>query len=80
VLRVGPGSDDVHPESGADTVYLLNDGVKDVVFCGATDGGDPGDRLVLVGGRDSTDDIANCPAPEVQRLSAPWDTLKLTLS
>jgi hypothetical protein len=28
----------------------------------------PGDRLVLVGGRDQLDDIRNCPPPTTQRL------------
>ena len=42
------------PSRARDTIYLLSDGVKDVVFCGPGDGGDPGDRLILVGGRDST--------------------------
>jgi hypothetical protein len=73
VLKVGPGADTVFAEQGADTVYLLNDGVTDTVYCGKVDGGEPGDRLVLVGGRDPLDDIRNCPPPTTQRLVGSWD-------
>jgi Ca2+-binding RTX toxin-like protein len=80
VLRVGEGADDVHGEEGGDTIYLLNDGVKDTVYCGPTDRGDPGDAVILVNGRDPLDVIANCPPPQVQRLAGPWSLLKRTLS
>src|SRR5436190_1373586 len=69
VLRVGPGADEVYGESGGDTIYLLDDGAADIVYCGTVAGGEPGDRVVLVNGRDPLDDIRNCPPPVSQRLS-----------
>ena len=61
MLRVGAGSDDVHAEQGGDTIYLLNDGARDVVYCGTVAGGEPGDKVILVNGRDPLDQISNCP-------------------
>ncbi len=69
MLRVGPGADEVYGESGGDTIYLLNDGAPDIVYCGTVAGGEPGDKVVLVNGRDPLDDIRNCPPPVSQRLS-----------
>ena len=80
MIRVGGGADTVFAEEGGDTIYLLNDGVKDIVYCGTVAGGEPGDRVVLVNGRDPLDEISNCgSATTSQRLTAPWDVLKLTL-
>ena len=62
MIRVGAGADVVFAEQGGDTIYLLNDGVKDVVYCGTVDGGEPGDKVVLVNGRDPLDVISNCPS------------------
>ena len=42
-------------------------------------GGEPGDKVVLVNGRDPLDEISNCSSVSTQRLTAPWDVLKLTL-
>jgi hypothetical protein len=60
----------VHAEQGGDTIYLLNDGVKDVVYCGTVAGGEPGDKVILVNGRDPLDEISNCPSVTVQRQAA----------
>ena len=47
---------------------MLNDGDADNIYCSKTDrGGDPGDKVVLVGGRDSADTIEFCPQPTTQR-------------
>ncbi len=78
VIRVGPGADNVFGEPGGDTIYLLKDEVVDTVYCGPTQGGEPGDRVVLVNGRDTlvADDIRNCPQPVEQRLTMPWTLYK----
>ena len=62
VIRVGAGRRQIFAEQGGDTIYLLNDGVKDTVFCGTVNGGEPGDKVVLVNGRDPLDEISNCPS------------------
>jgi hypothetical protein len=54
--------DSQRAEQGGDTVYLLNDGVRDVVYCGTVVGGEPGDKVVLINGRDPLDQISNCPS------------------
>jgi len=79
VLRVGPGSDEVFGEPGGDTIYLLNDGAPDTVYCGQVAGGEPGDKVVLVNGRDPLDDVRNCPQATSQRMVGSWDTFRLTL-
>jgi hypothetical protein len=54
--------------------------VKDTVFCGTVSGGEPGDKVVLVNGRDSLDVISNCPSlTQRLRMTGPWDVFKLTL-
>ena len=79
MLRVGAGADEVYGEPGGDTIYLLNDNAKDVVYCGtvsrrrARRQGRPGQRP-----RPARRD-RQLPAATTQRLTAPWDLLKLTL-
>ena len=53
----------MYGEQGADTIYLLNDGVMDLVFCGPVEDGDRGDTVIQMGGEDPLDDIRNCPGP-----------------
>ena len=65
--------------AGPEHPPLSGDGAKDVVYCGTVAGGENGDRVVLVNGRDPLDEITNCPSPTTQRLTAPWDVLKPTL-
>ena len=45
--------------------------MRDEAYCGPVVGGEPGDRLVLVGGADPLDHINFCPRPEVIPAGSP---------
>ena len=59
-LYIGWGMDDAYGEPGGDTIYLLNDGIRDEVYCGNVVGGEPGDQVIFVGGQDPLDHINYC--------------------
>jgi hypothetical protein len=68
VLHIGVGNDQAYGEQDADTIYVLNDGMPDTIYCSTSSHeGDPGDQVILVGGRDPLDTISFCPTPTVQR-------------
>jgi hypothetical protein len=60
--RVGPHRDQVHMLGGADRVVIVNDGVLDVIDCGAGNL----NTIVLVGGADPDDDVLLCEMSEVR--------------
>ena len=62
IVYVGVGAEDVYGEPGADTIYVLNDGIRDEVYCAdnTEKDGDPGDLIIFVGGRDALDHVNYC--------------------
>jgi Ca2+-binding RTX toxin-like protein len=79
-LYIGWGMDDAYGEPGGDTLYLLNDGVRDEVYCGPVTGGEPGDNLIYVGGMDKADHVNFCNVrPQVIPAGSPEYTALLPL-
>ena len=54
------GVNDVYGETGADTIYVLEDGIRDEFYCGPAASGEPGDHIVFVGRPTGQDHINGC--------------------